>query len=404
MGTRWIPMTRMEPRRWLLGDGTIMTEPPLEMTATGRKVRVAGSASSVYASQVEGLLNEAAASAARQQGFDIWLPIPDGQVSKIPERLAKALAIPLDVSAELHFVHQAAQTNVSTIAYWRFKDPGSPFEAIMAVVLTTLHNNHTLRTVLAMPHTDQYGQFSTAAIQDAAFGAAVSTLGGHATGAPYDWQEFIRDNPTELPVSLGSRQVPNPRAGVTALREAVQKIEAVDTIQVPHLGKPGEPSWLELELYASNVGGQFLSDLAEYLDGSPTIDQAADLYQQLLDTLKTVGITLEGKEKNAFLAALLAGDKAQMNVGVAPLSDLTDNGVLGFDHDHTLDIHLPTGTFVINCSRGADDKRSAAVDHWEEAKVKASLTGQESELLAYARGFVESEHVSRSKKIMKARR
>lgn len=407
MGTRWIPMTRMEPLRWLLSDGSIMSEPALEMTATGRKVRMAGSEASVYASQVDTLLNGAAKTAAAERGLEVWLPLPEGRADLLATSLARYAGIDLDAEARLHFLHQPGAKNVNTKAYWRFKDPNSPYEAIVTTILYTDYSgSHSISTAVGMPAKEwSTGDLTFVPAGSPSFSGLTATLAYYDQNAPFAWSEFIRDNPQPLPLEPGTRlSLGSPRAAVQALFEAVTTMEDVSTIRVPHLGDPANPSWLTLEMYNSNVSGQFTSDLAEYLDGSPTIDRAVEVYQELLGLLKSVGITVEGKSNNDFMAALLAGDKAQLNVNVSPLSDLADNGVLSEDDNHTLDVHLPTGTFVINCSHGEAERRSAAADHWEEAKVKASLTGELPELLAFARRDVESTHGSRSRKIMKARK
>lgn len=406
MGTRWIPMTRMEPQRWLLGDGSILTEPNLEMTATGRKVRMAGAEGSVFASQVDGLLSEAASAAARNLGTEVWLPLPEGKADKLIDVLARRAGVDLDQTVELHFVRQPGVKNVQSRAYWRFKDPNSPFEALASATLTTdFYGAITLQSALVVPYKNHIdGTFQTIAVNGDSFGSMFASLDRYDQNAPYQWSEFIRDNPEPLPFAIEGKTMGSIRAAVEAMHRIVQTMEDTDTIKVPHLGNPGTPSWLTLELYQSNVSGQFVSDLAEYLDGSPTVDKAVEVYQELLALLKSVGLGVEGKSNNDFLAALLAGDKAVLNVRVSPLSDLTDNGTISTDDDHTLDVHLPTGTFVVNCSHGDAEHRSAAADHWEEAKVRASLTGELPELLAFARRDIEKNHGRRSQKIMKARK
>jgi hypothetical protein len=61
-----------------------------------------------------------------------------------------------------------------------------------------------------------------------------------------------------------------------------------------------------------------------------------------------------------------------------------------------LSVHLPTGTFIVECTHGDVDKNVVA-EKWEEALTMASLTGEEDTLLAYAREYAKKHNATRTK-------
>ena len=404
--TAWIPMTRMEKKSWLLGNGEIVTEPPLEMTPTGRKVRVAGTKESVYQAGIDDLLAEAARKIAEHKQTNVWLDVTTPPKVVIERRLS---FLPSSTKAELHLIHAPGEQSGRTICWWRFKDPNSPFEAI---IHATLYNGGSsyrpdptvkhLQVELYMASRNYYGPQVDAYATDSSFSSIISMIANQDNDLYYKWTEFVRDNQPETSVSrLGTnRTLSNPRLAVSEMLKVVREIEEIDKIQVPNLGDLDNPSWLNLELYETNVNAEILSDLTEYLDGAPTVEKAAAIYRDLLETLRSIGIPIQAKNDNDFLAALLAGDKSSLSIEVQALA-----GADGWasDQDHKLSLHLPTGTFIVECSSREVDHNQVA-EKWEEAKTLASLTGEEDELLAYARKYAESHNSNRTKQILKTRR
>lgn len=402
-GTVWSPMTRMQPSEWLLGNGEIVKEPPLEMSSSGRKVRIAGTTTSVYMNDLDNMLAEAVKKLAAEKQTHVWLDITGGI-----ERQYESYATQLHASCKFHMVHDPSNLYASTVMWWRFKDTNSPFEVLLWVQVspnrsTRAVNGQTVIATLSMPTRSYWGSSINREIVNArnnGMNELVDGLRSLDVDLNYKWQEFLRDNPVSWPVDLlGVRNPAHARSSVSAVLELVRAFDDLSEIQVPDLGDPYNPSYRTLSLYGTNVNAELISDLTEYLDGAPTIEKAAELYEQLLDTLQSVGIQVERKSANDFHAALLAGDKDLLNVQIYNLAEQN----LRVDNDHSLSTNLATGTFIVQCSHSEVDKGVVA-EKWEEALTMASLTGEEDTLLAYARAYAKEHVKRRTESILQERR
>lgn len=395
-------MTRMEPKQWLLGTGEVATEPPLEMTSSGRKVRVAGTKTSVFNNDLDNLLATAVKQIADDKKTHVWLDL-----SHLSDRVNAHLGFdPASTRCKLHLVHDPSNTSGQTTCWWRFKDPHTPFEVYVTarMVAASRHgsvNAQNLWVHAAVPHRTYYDDATTDInnVDNAAFSQVVGYTTRLSPDTMYKWQEFIRDNPAPWSDVLQSAKIhQHARAGVTEFLKVVRMMEDLDSIQVPDYSDPYNPSWRTLELYGTNVNAELVNDLTEYLDGAPTIEQAAELYQQMLDTLRSVGIAVSGKAANDFMAALLAGEKSTLNMQVFNLAEEHQQ----VDNDHKLSVHLPTGTFIVECSHQEVDKNKVA-EKWEEERMIAQLTGEEPTLLAYARAYASNNTTRRTKGILNER-
>lgn len=217
-------------------------------------------------------------------------------------------------------------------------------------------------------------------------------------------EDFVKKNPPAWrPTTLLKRQeFSTDRGVVEAILKAVRKIEALDTIQVLDLREPDKPAWLNLELIDSNVNSAFLSDLTEFLEGSPTVDEALRLYEELRECLRGIGLVLEGKGENDFLTGLLGNNPAGVTVKLTNAPHEQGDGEV--DHDHELRMHLPTGSFIVDCSARSTVTPNEVADRWAEARAMAYLTGEEDTLVAYAREVARRDQDKRAKAIIRERR
>lgn len=391
--TTWGPLTRFEPRTWLLANGEVIAEPLLEQTSSGRKVRVAGTTDSVYSGELDELLNRAADTLAAQRGTHVWLNNAGSFFDKNIDRAG----VTKD-RASLHLLNEKD----STQCWWRFKDPESSHEVLVVVTLRQNGLNYTTQSFVTIPYrgweqtwNGVEPQYVTAVNPDELLNIALSRVDDHST-----WHEFCRDNPIDWP-EFGFQHHTTPRAAVKNLLEAVRNIEDRATIQVPRLSHPYQsPEYREMELYGSNVNADFMSELTEYLDGAPTVERALELYQELLQSMRAAGIQVGDKKgENDFLAALLAGDRKSLNI---PVTHLAEEGIENRDGNHRLTVHLPTGTFIVECDHREVD-RNAVAEKWEEAKTMASLTGEEDLLLGYAKAYAQNAIKGRTERILQER-
>lgn len=391
-------MTRMQVTQWLLANGEVITEPALEMTASGRKVRVAGTTDSVYYGELHGLLTRAAETVAAQRGTTVWMELP----YDVPKLVRTVAGIP-DTQVKLHLVHDPTNAYAKTVTWWRFKDANSPFEVLLVATMWPRRGDLTSQEVdisLAVP-IRRYGyseEMEVCTTRTATF-SELNDNSMSRTDHYYVWQEFLRDHEPDWPSNLLEHKTHSyARPAVTQYLKALQAFEELESIQVPDFSNPEKPGYMTLDLYDTNVNAELLSDLAEYLDGAPTIEQAAQLYQQMLDTLRSVGISVGKKSENDFMAAMLAGDSEVLNMQVQRLAEQG----MSLDRHHRLSTHLPSGTFIVECDHAMTDRNQVA-EKWEEAVTMASLTGQEDDLLAYAKAYAADRIKQRTKTILKER-
>lgn len=390
--TTWHPRTHFEkPRQWLLENGEVVTEPPLEETSTGRKVRVAGTNMSAYSGDMHNLILRAVDAVAQQKQTSVWMPLHDSEAA-----LQRAVGfVPDEVRADLFLL----KPGTKTIVWWRFKHPTLPITALLYVTAghVNMHypqNGQAIAGALAMPRSqggDLVARYRTT--QTPWFTPIVEDVAK---------REFIRDNPSNWDSAsiLGQQQVNGERQLVKVLLERVRACDELETIQIPDM-RDGELGWLDLELYETNLNSGFLSDLTDYLEGDSTIDEALRIYGELRECLRGIGMYLNELSENDFNRGLLGGEDSYVTAQVmSGISATLDEGAV--DQEHTLKMHLPSGTFVVDCNHKVN--HGEAADKWEEARTIASLSGVEDELLAYARRHASTQHDRRSKTILAERK
>lgn len=400
-------MTRMEPRSWLLGNGEIIREPALEMTGSGRKVRVAGTTQSVYHYDTEQMLFDAAQALAREKRTHVHL-----EVTKPLSVILASVAgyDPAATRAKLHLVHAASDQTAKTIVWWRFKDINTPFEVLLTVIMNNFGGSRNvagvqrIQTLLTFPtRTYQPGptegnDTKVVNIQDPKFSALVEQVARLGYDHQVAWEQLLRDDEPEWASVLGQGEHARLKDACAALLKLVRRIDGYDCIEVPDLGDPDNPSFRTLDLYDTNYNQALSQDLADYLDGAPTVEKAAELYTELLGTLRACGFVLDQSSTNDFQAALLNGDKAALGVRVFQLAGENHTD----DNEHKLSMHLPTGTFVVECNH-REVSRDQVAEKWEEALTMASLTGQTDELLAFAQAYAKDHRKKRTTRIIRER-
>jgi len=403
--TAWHPRTNFEQsRQWLLTDGTIVAEPALEQSGSGRKVRVAGTDLSAFTKDMDELVMRTVQAYAEKNAASIWMPLHDYEERVEDEAGFK----PAETRAELYVLDQNFHTK--TNVWWRFKHPTLPIEALVVVSAGRVHPNgssaHKIETAVMLPRTAPVGIRAWEALHPAAyrvqnhtFDTLINSVSPN-TQAAATAREFVRDDPATWAAWLGRNQYTSERALVEGLLNQVRNIDDFETIQVPDLRDPENPTWMDLELYETNMHSGFTTDLTDYLDGTPTLTEALRLYRELQTCLRGIGMVIDDKTENDFQKALLSGDASGVTVSIESVHDGETQS--GFDYQHSLTMHLPTGTFVVNCH--AQVNHGEIAEKWDEARTVASLTGEEDTLIAYAREAAQRSQQKRARATIRERK
>lgn len=415
--TTWSPRSVFDRRSWLLTDGTVVTEPALEESPSGRKVRVAGTKITAWEKDLDSLVLKAVSQAAIEKQTRVWIGC-----ELQAETMVNSLGFDPDQTGapKLHTIHTPTMKGAETHYWWKFRHGNLPVEFVLAVSIRAENNRgasdtaiktQTIHSRLVGPDmypvsiTDPYPtmDFQTVINHEPDFNGQCLSAGNGDYNHGLRAREFVRDNPCPWTTESDPLLKPgythaNERAGVEALYSLVRRLDDLQTIQTLDLRDPDNPAWLDLELHDTNVGNAQLSEMSDYLDSVPNTAAALEHYVALLQVLRSNGLVLAPITENHFHGAMQSGDTAGFTAEVSPVADLT-----GIDTDHTVTLHVPSGTIIVNCSLRDADKNTVA-EAWDEALVLAQLTGQEDELLAYARAFGDQKAKKRRHKIMRERR
>lgn len=406
-GTSWSTLVRSSPRSWLLTDGSVITEPRLEVSGSNRRVRVAGQPdTSTYYNDLHNMLDQAAHTFARQRGQEVLLETTRDLKSMWTSALSfDPGAIP---SAILGPVHDPENTRNATLCWWRFRHPTVPqLEAYVTVTLKGLGNLNYVRSAKVwMPVRAYWGDTTDTQIVETN-GAYCGNFTGRLNGTDeHEWDRWIEQNLPDWKdtLTLGDSTTGGARAAVKDLLKVVRAVEKHDSLELPDFTDVANPSYARFELVASNVNGQFISDMAEYLDGETAVNQALEHYQSLLTMLRSMGVDVQtpATVDNDFAAAMLSGQSGSLHMEVSNVVHPDEGREFQVDHEHTLSVHLPTGTFLVECNARPQDPDE--IDQkWREAKTIARLTGEEDELLAYARKYAAEQRSGRAQSIVAVR-
>jgi hypothetical protein len=390
VATTWIPRHTFNARRtFLLTNGETIEEPALEESGTGLKVRLTGTTKSVYRKDADKLIQRELERRASLRKTKVWMPVDTDETYL--ERTHGTIS----QQATLTMEQQAGEkANV----WWKFRHPTLPIHAMVICRLKRQGALVHFSSRLIWRDTRPTVGFAPMYRNE-----GTNTFDDMYRALPFGDDQTFRSWAQEVewqPAILNERSSIIERTGVEDLHAAVMAMEELDEIQIPDLRKGARrPGWLTLRLDGTNVNGQFIADLREYLDGDTTVDKVRDLYTQLVAALREVGLVLpETLKDNQLHQALAAGDSKALIINVT--KGLLDD--LETDTQHQVAVHLPTGTFVVQCSKSENKDQIAHA--WNEAAFLAEMTGKEDELLAYARRYAQKNLEQRSKKIVAERK
>ena len=399
MATTWLRKHNLHPRSFLLTNGEVIPEPELEESSTGLKVRLPGDPkTSRYAREIDSVIHKGLGREARERKARYWMPLDLNEAA-----LHRAAGFkPAETAAR--FDPTLARTK--STAWWSFKHATLPIGALLVV---EWHNpyggisGHQVGARLVLQ--DQMSKNlnpSFFAVTDQEFREVRNTL--DAADRPA-FEGFVRDARPEWTEVLGADAGLMERVAVAELLKKVRAAEELDEIQIPDLRGLDDMNfaWLDLRLEDTNVNGQFVADMNEYLSADAGIEKALELYADLISHLRSIGVVInDGPRENQLRQALITGDRGPLTVKIGPtVMDNSEKDV----HDplHQLSVHLPTGTFAVTCKVSASDKNEIA-QSWEESVLRAMVTGEKDTLLAYAEAYVRAENTRTTKKIVGRRK
>ena len=258
--TQYMPMTRFEKAAWALSDGTVIEEPPLEMSRSAKKARVEGDTETVFMKDLDDLLYRHAVTVATAKGAYVVARVDNDQrvlnnalitqaraSGESVTALSKAATLNLD-----RFVDVDRRGAVSTQIWWKFKHPTLPVYAAVAVTLTSSHSSWFGVDVRAQ--VPMLGDRLTEPVYQMSARHAAAMLNVH---------DLMDEEHTDPTVHNHNSRANNLKEAVTALHGVVTAVDDLSTISVPLKDPDGNASWVDFEFDSTNCNGAFLEDLTE---------------------------------------------------------------------------------------------------------------------------------------------
>lgn len=353
--TVWMDAMDRAERVWVLDNGEIVEEPALEMSGSGRKMRLKGKPeTSVYRKDVATLIEGAIEEVAKQREASIMTCVtPKGELGSMePARLT------VDTSP----IHRRETTLRSTKLKWRYEHESLPLRATVSVVLRkSWRDSYEVESYLnfdqigpASQHTPMAGTCSHRWSVD----TSSRTYGQHSR----DVHEMLSDEyGTLMTETLGDYQANSERDALTRMKKLIDTIDEWDHILIPNTHD--HPSWVRLEFIDSNIDGEFLASLGEYVNASPNIEKVAKLYKELSEAIRQLGIVMDPVSEDDFARAVAVDQDQILTVSLKEA---------GSNPSHTVALHLPTGTLDVGCHT----RNAREAEEWTVARFEAEMRGE----------------------------
>lgn len=373
---------------WLLCDGSLVSAPAMEQSPAGRRVRVAGDKKSFHWGDVDRVVTKAIEDMAALRGTTVWCNVTD---------------IPKQGDTELHFLKD--QSWKGTTVWWSFKHPDYPIEAVINLHVTLKYGSRV-----------EVG----ATMETTRLNPQWAIRGGTSRWTGTDWnnltpnnsvmsrvQELMRDHPPAFMKGMngffGDHEYDGARRAVKEFLACLDKFDNLLSVQIPDIDG-NLVGWIDLPLHNTNVTGELVTELRDFLDSASTIGDVVKAYNEFRSAMIRLGFTLPETDEDDLLNALQMDSKSAY---VAVGQPYDAHGNLDpdepiRDHLHTIYLHLSTGTIMVSCDK--TDTRDMAAQAWEEACTVASLTGQTDDLLKFANDYAKNGADAGVRKFVNARR
>lgn len=402
MATTYIPLPRRTKMKWLLKDGRIAEEPPLEQSESGRRVRVMGTTTSVYQKDLDDLVYRSVRKAAMEMGTEIWMRVEnDDPVQELDDIMGSPQRI-----TSPHFVN-GSRSRISVVS-WTFRHETLPIGARITVKMEKpwgsygYRNSNSTESVtvkVTFPSThpdDGHSREWIEASKESEF--TFSRHGGDAQ-QQQNFVDWMRENKPEWFDVLGKTGYQNERAAAAGVARLVRDLESLDEVSIPDLRDPTEPSWLALKLHSTSYSREFAESLVDFINGQPVVEQIQEHWSAIVDLLRRAGIVVEELVESDF-HAMLQGEKERVNVTTRNIAAPDEEG--GKDNKHVVGFNLATGTITVACEH-RDAAPEAIATEYEIARIKAEAKGELDAFLGYQANILNSQHDDRFQRAVRQR-
>lgn len=402
--TDYVPFPRHHKRKWLLTDGRIVEEPNLEQSPEGRRIRVAGSDTSVYAKELDDLIYRSVTQFAENEGERVWMRVSsDDPVKEIKQNFRSQGDAPTP-----HFIQQPSASRYigrSSSLSWTFRHDTLPIAAQLTVSASENPRNGNRQTIsveVNYPSTNPYDADSRHWMNvEGPDDFSFSDTGGDGSTAYHDakqkFYDSIRDYvPQWVNDLLGTTTYANEREAAAALAKLCRTIEEYETITIPDLRDPAKLQWMEVGLYDTNYSSKFLQSIIDFVNGQPIAEELATLWGQMVEAFRRAGIVVDSLEESDFSAAL----QGETDRVVASTRSVYHDE--GQDEHHVVGFDVATGTITVTCSN-RDVRPESVAAEYEIARIRAEARGELDAFLAFEERYIDIHHDKTHNRIVKSR-
>lgn len=360
--TDWLPEDR-DRRIWVLDNDEVIEAPETEISSAGRRVRIKDRPeTSVWNKDRDAVIQEAIQRAVHQRGASI---LACTKRSRALSKEQDELSVPKITDSD---------DNLATIKLsWIFRHPTAPLYASVNVVMERRYGRYKYEVKTRLT----FDEISHRGTLDPHIGSAGDGSWSVGSSDHYwtDSEKRKREQLSNAKITphLDTQTFTSERDALAALRKKIDTFESQISIPIPD-ARHEDITWIHYTFLRSNIHGEFIDALNTYLDSESAIIMASDAYNKLRDALKSLGITIGAKTQDDFARAL-------SSPGEALIIDLPTQNQGDAGNDHSVVLHLATGTIAVACDNDTNPKQTA--DEWTLARFEAEMRGELDAFLAF---------------------
>ena len=401
------------PSHWLCADGSTITEPRVEKTPAGRRVRIHGDDESHSQHELNNILYRWVYQQARRKGTAPVLNLQcDPNDENAREELIGLQAVGsinsyFDRLRQVDSFTPFTSNDTGSTAAWVFRHASLPLFAAVAmrVDLSGSHSPPSVTYKVGFPnltqgsaerHSNSPSYHSRHRPNNVLHGSEDRT---QALARQLLVQEEFVERVVEIldsnGVAWGKHTYPNNEAVMADAIRGYRHIDSLSTLSLPDYRK------VKPEVDDSSLGSftfrfeeaaqpeSYLAEMQEYAEMLAPANAIVDAWTTIRNELARRGISVNGKKERDVLE-LLTGTSDELAVELAPINRLA--GKFAHDSKHRVTLNLIKGVVHVGCDHQHD--QNADVLAFELAKERAAITGETDLLEAFMAsvGKVRQDH------------
>lgn len=422
--TSWTLAPWLDQESWLFKDNSVVQTPAVEMSGSGRRVRLVGQTTSVSSNALASIYRAALNQMARERQTERWVRVVDTPDKTLHAHgmaaPAQASAPDFTISPGLYMADSVriAKPHQHTDIAFEFASIECP--TVTAIVWVTLGaryvGEHTVRSGITYrrmhsAHTDptsNYECWSPATGWWTPFGR-YNTNGDEQEAA---LEILAKIDPAPGVEWVNEDFTANPQNAVFQALALLKQLVDVEQITVPVWRSDDTPEPMTFKFTGrTTFTKQLYRAMLDFVQTQPTLERIRTNFESILRDMASLGLMSQAARVSAFHQAVEEGFANDLACHMIPLT-VTELDTRSHqseedrepvqivpDNEHQVSIDFASGTIVVNCLKDSDE----AIEHWDFARFQAELKGELDAFLGYARQTQQKRHKKRVHQIVNKR-